>query len=139
MKTLSENDLYRITEANETDAAAAVKLANAWGELVAGDVWEEKILLDMVRDGRAKAATVQDQSGPVYVIFYGVNALGWLFVHALIALRAGEMSVAEKACCDLARLENCAVIQCVTIRPGLFRFLGGLGYKPLGVVMIKNL
>ena len=141
MKILKPGEIFDLVAATEAETLAAVKLANVWGQHVAGDVYEERLLLDMVKSGAANVSTVHETAGgaPVYVIFWGVTASGWLFIHALIAVKTCDMRIAEKACCDIARANGCKVIQAATLRAGMMSFLTGESWRPLGVVLIKNL
>lgn len=139
-RKLSSDEVFEIVKASEAETSAAVKLSNAWGEHVAGDVYEERLLLDLVKSGRSNVSAVQVNGRPVYTIFWGVSDAGWLFVHAVVAMVKGaDIRLAERAVVKLGREHGCKVAQCATIRAGMLNFLTAESWSPLGVVLIKQL
>ncbi len=140
-RLLKISELANVFETSEAEAEKFYRLAENAFPQIAGNLTTADMLRQLVNSQAARLNTVCDAAGvPAYALCYGFTRHNWLFVHGVLALNRSDFSLAEKAITEIARANDCPVIQCNTLRKGLFKHLTDTGdWQPLGVVMVKNL
>ena len=135
------SELSNVFEMSEAEAEKFYQMAEGQFPQIAGNLTTPEMLRQLVNSQAARLNTIYDEAGiPAYGICYGFTRHNWLFVHGVLALNRSDFSLAEKAITEIARANDCPVIQCNTLRKGLFKHLIDAGsWQPLGVVMVKNL
>jgi len=136
---LTVDDMIRIVESTAGQVEAAEEKEAPWLKHVGGLYYYTGWLKEQVLLGRYKAATIEIDGKPAYVVFYSISDQGWLVVNCFTALRPAELSKGQDALEAIARANGCRFVQVDTKLRAMVRLFLGWGYQPMGVVLLKAL
>ena len=137
---LTEKEMLSIIESSEAELLAVQPTLDALAEKVFdGGFYEPGTYAKLVKDGVFSSATVRDPDGePQFILIYSRSPVGWLYVEAVAALKRSSLKQIFGAVDQLAKHYGCKVIQCVTKLSGMLRYSKTAGYRPAGIIILKD-
>lgn len=137
---LTESEMFSILESTDVELQAVQpKLDELAGKVFAGGTFEPGTYARLVKEGVFSSATVRDPDGdPQFILIFSRSSLNWFYVEAVASIKRSSLKQIFSAVDQLASHYKCQVIQCATKLAGMFRFSLSQGYKPAGVIIVKN-
>lgn len=132
--------MLSIVESTEAELGMAMpKVDELAAQVFDGGNYRPGTYARLVRQHVFSAATVRDRDGVArFILVYSRSQLNWLYIEAVASLKRSSLRMIFAAVDDLARHFRCEVIQCVTKLSGMLRYSLAAGYRPAGIIIVKN-
>jgi hypothetical protein len=137
-RLLTETEMLSIFESTDDELSAAEeKLGELAGQILDG-IYEPGMFRRLVKAGVFTGSTVKVKDEPVFVLIHSRNALGWVIVEGVVAVRRGSLKLLFEAGDVLARHYEAPNILFVTRLKGLFNYARAHNFQVMGAILVKE-
>lgn len=137
-RLLSDSEVLSITECTDDQLEIVEKELGAIAAKVSDGLYEPGTYLRLVKEGKLTGSVINLDDKPGVVVVHSLNALNYLIVDGVVALKRCPIQTIFDSVEVLARSYKSQMIIFVTKLKAIARMAKSRGYKPAGILFLKN-
>ena len=137
-RLLSDDEVLSITECTDDQLRIVEEELGAIASKVSDGLYEPGTYLRLVKEGKLTGSVINLDNKASVVVIHSLNALNYLIVDGIVAINRCPLSTIFDSVEVLARSYKSKMIIFVTKLKAIARMAKARGYKPTGILFLKN-